>query len=137
MFSFVLSNATRERDALREKIAEMQPRAAKSETHKAQWNEVAAAVDTSRWPMELLLRCMEPESVKDVALTSFECTSEKIVIQGRTPEITPALKFTEDIKQSEQLIAFQWDSPTPTINSTDNSAAFELRGTLPSTEVKP
>jgi hypothetical protein len=80
--------------------------------------------------MELLLRTMEPESSAEIGLTSFECTAKSVVIQGRAPEISPALKFTEDIKSSELLMAYQWEASTPKIES-DNSASFELKGTLP------
>jgi hypothetical protein len=131
--SVMLSIASRERDALREKVAEITPRAAKIESQKAAWMEVASAVDPAHFPMELLLRCMEPKSVAEVALLSFECTPQHILIQGRTPEITPALKYTEEIKNSEALIAYNWESTTPAINP-DNSASFELKGSIPSKE---
>ncbi len=136
-FSMLMGSATRERDALADRIAEISPRAAKVSAHKAAWMEVAAAVDPDRYPMELLLRCMEPKSSADVALTSFECTQDRVIIQGRTLEISPALKYTEDIKNSEALAAFTWDAATPTINNSDNSAAFELKGTLPGGEEAP
>jgi len=129
-FSFLMAEATRERDALREKVAEVTPRAAKILAQQAAWQEIAPAVDPNFFPMELLLRTMEPESSAEIGLTSFECTAKSVVIQGRAPEISPALKFTEDIKSSELLMAYQWEASTPKIES-DNSASFELKGTLP------
>jgi len=129
-FSFVMAQATRERDALREKVAEVTPRAAKILSQQAAWQEIAPAVDPNFFPMELLLRTMEPNSSADIGLTSFECTATSVLIQGRAPEISPALKFTEDIKSSELLMAYQWEASTPKIES-DNSASFEIKGTLP------
>lgn len=136
-FSFLMGVATRERDALREKIADITPRASKVASHQAQWMEVASAVDPEHFPMELLLRCMEPKSAADVALMSFECTRDRIVLQGRTAEISPAFKYTEDIRNSDALIAYTWEPSTPAINATDSSATFQLSGSLSQTEEKP
>lgn len=127
-FMVFMSMATRERDALREQVAEITPKAAKVANHKEAWKEVATAVDPEAYPMELLLRCMEPKVSSEVTLTSFECTQDTIVLRGRAKEISPALKYSEDLKQTESL-AFTWEpGSTPRIEA-DNSATFELKGT--------
>ncbi|MDB6139495.1 MAG: hypothetical protein JWO94_2567 [Verrucomicrobiaceae bacterium] len=126
-FMVVMSMATRERDGLREQVAEITPRAAKVENHKQAWEEVATAVDPNSYPMELLMRCMEPKASNEITLTSFECTADTILLHGRAPEISPALKYSEELKQTESL-AFTWEAATPRIES-DNSATFELKGT--------
>ena len=126
-FMVIMSMATRERDALREQVAEIAPRAARVANHKEAWKEVATSVDPSAYPMELLLRCMEPKSSNDVTLTSFECTQDTIILRGRAKEISPALKYSEELKQTESL-AFNWEAATPRIEA-DNSATFEMKGT--------
>ncbi|MDB6074504.1 MAG: hypothetical protein JWO89_2144 [Verrucomicrobiaceae bacterium] len=126
-FMVVMSMATQERDALREQVAEITPRAAKVQNHKEAWQEVATAVDPNSYPMELLMRCMEPKASNEVTLTGFECTQDTIMIRGRAPEISPALKYSEELKQTDSL-AFTWDPGIPRIES-DNSATFELKGT--------
>ena len=111
-----------------EQVAEITPKAAKVANHKEAWKEVATAVDPEAYPMELLLRCMEPKVSSEVTLTSFECTQDTIVLRGRAKEISPALKYSEDLKQTESL-AFTWEpGSTPRIEA-DNSATFELKGT--------
>lgn len=135
-FSALMSMATRERDSLREKIAEVTPKAAHVANHKAAWTEVASAVDPSQYPMEILLRCMEPQS-PDLAMMSFECTEDRVLIQAHTPTVEDALKYQLDIKNSEALSAYNWDSGQLKINEKDNSTTFELKGLLASAaEVK-
>ena len=135
LFSALMSMATNERDALREKIAEITPRAAHVANHKAAWMEAASAVDPTHYPMETLLRCMEPQS-PDLAMMSFECTEDRILIQAHTPNVEDALKYQQDIKNSESLSAYTWDSGQLKINEKDNSTTFELKGMLASAEVK-
>jgi hypothetical protein len=127
-FMVLMSMAMRERDALRDQVAEITPRAARVENHKAAWQEVAMAVDPSTYPMELLLRCMEPKSSNEITLSNFECTRDTVLIRGRALEISPALKYSEELKHTDSL-AFTWESATPTISPIDNSATFELKGT--------
>jgi len=132
-FSALMSMATSERDALREKIAEVTPRASRVANHKAAWMEVATAIDPTQYPMETLLRCMEPKS-PELALMSFECTEDRVLIQAHTPNVEDALKYQQDIKNSESLAAFTWDTGQMKINEKDNSTTFELKGTLASAE---
>ena len=134
-FSVLMTLATRERDALRDTIAEISPRAARVANHKAAWMEAAPAVDPERYPMELLLRCMSPKAAADIALSSFDCAQDRIVIQGRATEIASALRYTEQIKNSEALLAYQWEASTPNINEQTGTTTFELKGKLP--EVTP
>lgn len=130
-FSVLMTLATREHDELRETIAMLTPKAARVANHKAAWMEAAPAVDPAHYPMEMLLRCMAPKAAADIALTSFDCTPERIVIQGGSLEIAAALKYTEQIKTSEDLLAYQWESSTPSINEATGTTTFELKGTLP------
>ncbi len=127
-FMVLMSMASRERDALRDKVAEIMPRASKVDNHKAAWEEVATAVDPECYPMEMLLHCMEPKASGEITLSHFECTRDTIVLRGRTVEISPALKFSEELKQTDTL-AFTWESATPAISPIDNSATFEMKGT--------
>lgn len=117
----------RERDALRERVAELSPRAAKVEDHRKSWDEVAAATDPKRFPMEVLLRCMEPPCSAEVMLTHFECAPDRVIIRGRTPASHIALQYTQAIKTAASLAAFTWETPPPSIAG-DDSASFELKG---------
>jgi hypothetical protein len=122
--------ASRERAQLLDKVAELTPRASKVEDHRKAWDEIASAVDPKRFPMEVLLRCMEPKSSGDVALVHYEATGDRVMLRGRTPTSAIALQYAQEIKGTESLNAYAWETPPPTMHS-DDSATFELKGTRP------
>jgi len=119
--------ASRERTELLDKVAELTPRASKVEDHRKAWEEVAAAADPKRFPMEVLLRCMEPKSSADVALVHFETSGDRVMLRGRTPSSAIALQYAQEIKSAESLNAFAWETPPPQMHS-DDSSTFELKG---------
>jgi hypothetical protein len=122
--------ASRERDQLLDRVAELTPRASKVEDHRKSWEEIASAVDPKRFPMGILLRCMEPESAQEIALTHFECAGDRVMLRGRSPSSSLALKYAQEIKNTESLGLFAWETPPPTMHS-DDSATFELKGVRP------
>ncbi len=120
--------ASRERAQLLDKVAELTPRASKVEDHRRAWEEIASAVDPKRFPMEVLLRCMEPKSSADVALVHFEATGDRVMLRGRSQTSSIALQYAQEIKGTASLTAYAWDTPPPQMHS-DDSATFELKGT--------
>lgn len=120
--------ASRERATLLDKVAELTPRASKVEDHRKAWDEIASAVDPKRFPMEVLLRCMEPKSSGDVALVHFEMSGDRVILRGRTPSSSIALQYAQEIKGLESLNAYAWETPPPQMHS-DDSATIELKGT--------
>lgn len=119
--------AVQERNTLFERLAELTPKAARVQDHQRSWGEVATAVDPKRFPMQVLLHCMEPSSAPEVAITHFQCTAEKIVLRGRTEKSPTALQYSQEIKNVEPLMAWSWETPQPVINP-DDSASFEVTG---------
>ncbi len=128
-FAFLIGKASQERDALLEKVAAITPKASKVEGQKAAWTEAAPAADPTASPMETLLRIMEPSASGEVTLVEYEWTPTSVVMRGRAPEISPALKYMQEIKDSEALMAYNWEPGTPQIG--ENGAAFEVKGTRP------
>lgn len=127
------SFALQERNMLREKVAEMAPRAGKVMDHKRAWQEAAPAVDPATWPQQMLLHCMEPQSSKEASITHWEWTPKRMSIIGRMPSASLALEYTQELKTSESLAHFTWETPAPVIAS-DNSATFEMKGGQPDEE---
>ncbi len=125
------SMAVRERNDLREKVASLAPRAARVMDHQRAWKEAAPAVDPSQSVMQLLMDCMSPESSTEVTMMHFEYTPTNLILRGRTPDTSLALRYAQEMKENEALLAFTWETPPPAINNSDNSATFEMKGTRP------
>lgn len=121
------SLALQERNMLREKVAEMSPRAAQVMDHKKAWLEAAPAVDPTTWPQEMLLHCMQPPVSKEASITHWEWTPDRMSIIGRMPDASLALEYMQQLATSEALAHLNWDTPSPAIAS-DNSATFEMKG---------
>jgi hypothetical protein len=128
-FAFLIGKASQDRDALLEQVAAISPRAAKVGGQKSAWQEAATAVDPSASPMQLLLGIMEPSASNEVTITEFEWTPAQVILRGRAPEISPALKYMQEVKDTESLLAYTWEPGNPEIG--ENGAAFEVKGTRP------
>lgn len=131
VMAVLTSWAVRERNLLRERVAELTPRASQVLEQKRAWLESAPAADPAVSPMQVLLEVMEPDVSAEISMTNFEWTPERVLLRGRTPTPALALEYATGIKDSEPLTRFTWETPAPVIAS-DNSATFELKG-----EVRP
>lgn len=123
------SLALQERNMLREKVAMLTPRASKVMDHKKAWQEAAPAADPSVWPQQVLLHLMEPPSSKEVSITHWEWTPDRMSLRGRMPNATLAFEYIQALKSVEALAPYGLNGPPPAFAS-DNSASFELKGGL-------
>lgn len=123
----LITTATRERDMLRDKIADLTPRASQVLDQKKAWIEAAPAVDPSAGPMQVLLDIMSPSSSTEVGMTSFEWTPTSLALRGRTASPSLALQYAKEITEVEALSRYAFETPAPQIAS-DNTATFELKG---------
>lgn len=126
----MITLALREQAMLREKVAELSPRAARVLDQKRAWQEAAPAVDPSQGPLQLLLALQEPESSMEVTLMEVEFTPQRVLLRGHTSNASTALQYSQEIQQSESLLAYDWEAPPPELGS-DESATFELKGVRP------
>lgn len=127
VMAVLISWATQERDMLRDKVAELSPRASQVLDQKKSWLEAAPAVDPSRSGMQALLDCMSPAASGEVSMTHFEWTPDRIMMRGRTPSPSLALQYAKEVTEVPALARYTWETPAPTIAS-DSSATFEVKG---------
>jgi hypothetical protein len=127
----MITLALREQTMLREKVAEMSPRAARVLDQKRAWQEAAPAVDPSQGPLPFLLALQEPSASTDVTLMEMEFTPKQVMLRGHTTTASTALQYSQEIQQSEMLFAFDWGEPAPPELGADESATFELKGVRP------
>jgi hypothetical protein len=123
----LISSAARERDLLRDRVAQLTPRASQALDQKKAWIEAAPAVDPGLGPMQVLLDIMQPSASTEVGMTNFDWTPASLVLRGRTPDVSLALQYMQEIKGVEALSRYAFETPDPQIAS-DNSATFEVKG---------
>ncbi len=126
----MITLALREQTMLRDKVAELSPRAARVLDQKRAWQEAAPAVDPSQGPLQFLLAMQEPQVSADVTLMEVEFTPQRVVLRGHTTNASTALQYSEEIQQSDLLAAYDWEAPPPELGA-DESATFELKGVRP------
>ncbi len=126
----MITLAMREQALLRDQVAELSPRAARVLDQRRAWQEAAPAVDPSQSPLQILLALQQPESSLDVTLMEMEFTPQRVVLRGHTEKTSTALQYSQEIQQSEMLMAYEWEAPPPEL-SADESATFELKGVRP------
>ncbi len=129
VMAVLITYATRERDLLLEKVADLSPRASQVLDQKKSWLEAAPAVDPTAFPMQVLLDSMSPSASTEASMTHFEWTPDRLILRGRMPSAALALQYANEIHEIEALARYAWQTPPPTIAS-DNSATFELTGEL-------
>jgi hypothetical protein len=126
----MISLALREQSALRDQVAELAPKAARVEDQRRAWQEASPAVDPSQGPLPFLLGLQQPGNSSEVALMHVEFTSRQVMVRGQAPKAAVALQFADEVKNSELLAAYEWDTPAPEL-ATDESAVFEFKGVRP------
>jgi hypothetical protein len=127
----MITLALKEQTMLREKVSEMSPRAARVLDQKRAWQEAAPAVDPSQGPLQFLLAVQEPVSSGEVTLMEMEFTPQRVMLRGHTANASTALQYTQEIHQSEMLLAYDWGEASPPELGADESATFELKGVRP------
>jgi hypothetical protein len=126
----MITLALGEQTMLREKVAEMSPKAARVLDQKRAWQEAAPAVDPSQGPMQFLLGLQEPATASEVTLMHLEFTPERVIVRGHTRDASTALQYSQEIQEGEMLLAYDWEAPPPEL-AVDESATFELKGVRP------
>lgn len=126
----MITLAMRDQTMLREKVAEVSPKASRVLDQRRSWQEAAPAVDPSQGPMQFLLGLHEPASSSEVTLMHVEFTPQRVIVRGHTADASTALQFSQEVQEGEMLLAYEWEAPPPEL-AVDESATFELKGVRP------
>ncbi len=112
---------------LLEQIGELSPIASRVENMKAQWLEVAPAVDRDATPLEVLKALQSTPGASGVNLSRVEIDEEKVVIEGESPTTKAAFQFLDEISISEAVAEYGWEFDQPEIQA-NGAATFKLEG---------
>lgn len=126
----MITLALREQAMLRDKVATLSPRAVRVLDQRRAWQEAAPAVDPGQGPMQLLLALQEPPSSPNVTLMEVEFTPQRVLLRAHAENASTALQYSEEVQQSELLLAYDWEAPPPELGA-DESATFEMKGVRP------
>lgn len=92
------------------------------------WDSLRAALDRSRYPLEILYQMVRFLPKDGVRLVSFNMNTDRVSIAGEASQLQQAQKFQEDVGKSPELAEiYKWDTPQPKLIGT-GSARFQVDG---------
>lgn len=97
------------------------------QTRKARSNALAAAVDPSRYTVELLYLLLRGLPTEEVRITEFDQTLDGWRIVGEAPSANLAIDYVARIKEDKDLSAYQVNAPPPQLLPNEH-AQFTLFG---------
>ena len=93
------------------------------------WDSLRAALDRSRYPLEILYQMVRFLPEDGVRIVSFTMNPDRVSVAGEASNISQAQKFQEDVSKSPELAEiYKWDTPQPKLVGT-GSARFQVDGT--------
>ncbi len=126
-----------EAQSLRETLAREADTVQSVKQAKSRWEALYAAIDTSGYPLETLYQISRLLPKEGVRLTLFSANLNHLVVSGEASTLQAAQKFQEDVRDSPQLAAYDWNMENPRPLPTGN-ARFQINGirrnTIPHTE---
>ena len=95
---------------------------------RAAWKELAPVVDTTNYPMELLLEAAKSIPGDELHLTLFEAGEGKLRIQGEAKNVEGAFVFFTKLKGDPAFAGYALNMANPTPLPND-LAKFQIEGT--------
>jgi len=121
-----LTNSLKKQDAM---IGEVRIKHADIALFNADWQQLAAAVDSQRWPLQLLYRTATMIPLKqDLRFKVFEASRERILIQGEASDLKATSSYAEKIRRS--LKDYEWSLPPAEDDRKTNRWKFNYEGKL-------
>ncbi|MEZ0389438.1 MAG: PilN domain-containing protein [Verrucomicrobium sp.] len=103
------------------------PQVAKVRESQLRWQALEAATDPQTYPVEVFDQIVALLPEEGIRFTDFTLDLDKITITGEATSAMHASKFQADVKGSEALHRFTFNTPVPTIRN-DNRAIFRVEG---------
>jgi hypothetical protein len=121
-----LTNSLKKQDAM---IGEVRIKHADIALFNADWQQLAAAVDSQRWPLQLLYRTATMIPPKQgLRFKVFEASRERILIQGEASDLKATSSYAEKIRRS--LKDYEWSLPPAEDDRKTNRWKFNYEGKL-------
>ena len=118
---------TVKQNRLREQISDLSPMASRVETMKAQWQEVAPAVDRDATPLEIMKAIQTTPGANAIRFNRMDIAGNEIVIEGQSASPGAALQFLDEMTVSEAVAEYGWTFDQPEIDP-NGTATFRIEG---------
>ena len=116
---------------LDKKIAELQPVVELSKSRQTRWNSLGAAVDPSRYMIELLHQVTKVIGPADIRITEFQMGVREFGFSAEASSLGEAIEYVNRLKKEPELAAFKIDSPNPNLLPNER-AQFRVTGKVES-----
>lgn len=110
-------------------IREIRVKHAEIALFNADWQQLAAVVDSQRWPLQLLYRAATIIPLgQDLRFKVFEASRERIVIRGESSDLKATSSYAEKIRRA--LKDYEWELPPAEDDRKTGRWKFNYEGKL-------
>jgi hypothetical protein len=108
-------------------IAELQPRVELSNARQTKWRALEAAVEPSRYLVEILHQIARSIGAADIRITEFQMSPKEFAFSGEAANVAEAIEYVGRLRKEPELGGFKIDSPNPNILPNER-AQFRVSG---------
>ena len=112
-----------------EELRKLGPQSVVLQAQKARWAAVQAAIDPSRYTIEILHLSQQNRPSNEVKFTLFDHNLTQFMIEGEAPSANMAIGYAEKLRAEPGLADFKLETPAPQILK-DDRAKFRFFGKL-------
>lgn len=115
LIAFASLGIQKQRLARAEKdLRAVQPQVDTLIAEQTRWRSLEAAVNKSRYTVELIYQAFESLPSQDLRITHFEQSLAQFQVEGEAPDAKQAIAFGEKLKSRDGLSEFKFEAPQPT-----------------------
>jgi type II secretory pathway component PulL len=111
-------------------IAETRPLVEFQTSRQAKWQDLAPALDPSRYMIEILNALFSNRPNSEVKFTAFEFKPKEFKVEVEAPNSSLWTEFTEKLRKDPALANFKIESPAPKFLADNISVQFTVYGKL-------
>lgn len=109
-------------------IQELQPKVEISKSRQVRWKALEAALDPSRYLIEILHQVSKGIEASDIRITEFRMNDREFSFQAEAATYAQATEYVARLKRDSGLSAFKLDAPNPKILANNERAQFQVTG---------
>jgi hypothetical protein len=116
-------------------IAELQPKVELSNARQTKWRALEAAVEPSRYLVEILHQIARTIGAADIRITEFQMSPKEFAFSGEAANVAEVIEYVVRLRKEPDLVGFKIDSPNPNILPNER-AQFRVSGRVDSPGAK-